>query len=124
VADGYLFFFGLSGVVFTKVTVTVLTILPAELTVALAMSLPNFASSARPGATVHVFYTSASLTAGKTAQAITLPAGGATPATGRIGAIHIFALAAAPECPWPTAGVSRREASQRGCPGKTPILTT
>jgi beta-galactosidase len=46
--------------------------------------------------TVFVFYTSAPLTAGKTVQAITLPAGGTTPAGGRISGIHIFALAVGP----------------------------
>ena len=46
--------------------------------------------------TVYVFYTSAPLTAGKTVQAITLPAGGKIPASGRISGMHIFALAIGP----------------------------
>jgi beta-galactosidase len=46
--------------------------------------------------TVYVFYTSAPLKAGKTVQAITLPAGGSTPASGRISGMHIFALAIGP----------------------------
>jgi hypothetical protein len=46
--------------------------------------------------TVYVFYTSAPLTAGKTVEAITLPAGGTTPASGRISGIHVFALAVGP----------------------------
>ncbi|HSZ43615.1 MAG TPA: glycoside hydrolase family 2 TIM barrel-domain containing protein [Trebonia sp.] len=46
--------------------------------------------------TVYVFYTSAPLTAGKTVQAVTLPAGGIVPASGRISGMHIFALAIGP----------------------------
>lgn len=47
--------------------------------------------------TVYVFYTSAAITAGKTVQAVTLPAGGTIPAAGeRISGIHIFALGVGP----------------------------
>ena len=46
--------------------------------------------------TVYVFYTSAPLRAGKTVQAITLPAGGKIPPSGRISGMHIFALAIGP----------------------------
>jgi len=46
--------------------------------------------------TVYVFYTSAPLTPGKTVQAVTLPAGGTIPASGRISGMHIFALGIGP----------------------------
>jgi beta-galactosidase len=46
--------------------------------------------------TAYVFYTSAPLTAGKTVQGITLPAGGTIPASGRISGMHIFALGTGP----------------------------
>jgi beta-galactosidase len=46
--------------------------------------------------TVYVFYTSAPLAAGKTVQAVTLPAGGTTPASGRISGLHVFALGIGP----------------------------
>jgi beta-galactosidase len=46
--------------------------------------------------TVYVFYASAPLTAGKTVQAVTLPAGGTTPSSGRISGLHVFALAIGP----------------------------
>jgi hypothetical protein len=46
--------------------------------------------------TAYVFYTSAPLTAGKTVQGITLPAGGTIPASGRISGMHIFARGIGP----------------------------
>ena len=47
--------------------------------------------------TVYVFYASAAITAGKTVEAVTLPAGGTIPAgTGRISGIHVFALGIGP----------------------------
>jgi beta-galactosidase len=46
--------------------------------------------------TVHVFYTSAPITEGKTVQGIELPSGGTIPASGRISGMHIFALAIGP----------------------------
>jgi beta-galactosidase len=46
--------------------------------------------------TVSVFYASAPLKAGKTVQAVTLPAGGTIPASGRITGMHVFALAIGP----------------------------
>lgn len=41
---------------------------------------------------MYVFYTSVPITAGKTVAAVTLPAGGSIPASGRITGIHVFAL--------------------------------
>jgi beta-galactosidase len=46
--------------------------------------------------TVYVCYTSAPLAPGKTVQAVTLPAGGTIPASGRISGMHIFALGIGP----------------------------
>jgi len=46
--------------------------------------------------TVYVFFTSAPLTAGKTVRAVTLPAGGTIPASGRISGMHIFAIGIGP----------------------------
>ena len=43
--------------------------------------------------TVYVFFTGASIEAGKTVQAVTLPAGGIIPPSGRITGMHVFALA-------------------------------
>ena len=42
--------------------------------------------------TVYVYYTGVPLSPGKTVRAITLPAGGSTPATGRISGMHVFAI--------------------------------
>ena len=58
----------------------------------------GFLGAGSPGdQTVYVFYTSATITPGKTVQAVTLPAGGTIPAGGgRISGIHISRSAPAP----------------------------
>lgn len=43
--------------------------------------------------TVYVFYAGVPLTPGKTVRAVTLPAGGSVPSSGRISGLHLFALA-------------------------------
>jgi len=63
---------------------------------AVIATLPYLNNAGQRQQTGYVFYASARLDPAKTVQAITLPAGGTTPASGKITGMHIFALGVGP----------------------------
>jgi hypothetical protein len=52
----------------------------------------NHGVAGRRDQTVYVFYVGVPITPGKTVRAVTLPAGGSIPSSGRITGMHVFAI--------------------------------